>query len=272
MENTFTSNKKGTSGLLFVNPLIRKLSKINESSEEHVTYGGIAKKCAFFLIGILLGIALELILNRIDPIAITLEGEITYISLAATIAVLVCLFFVIITPIVAFLIRPAIPVAGTLCCMSIGYILTFLSAIIPEYTNLILLALVITLAIVIVMGALYGSGRVKVGKKFRTVVTILFWTSVLSGFLLAICYFIPGLQGAVTFILGNTTIGIIGSIVGIIIASLFLLVDFDTVQQAVENKLPKKYEWIGAFALVFSVIWLYLKVLDLLSLLQPGGK
>ena len=56
-----------------------------------------------------------------------------------------------------------------------------------------------------------------------------------------------------------------GAIAGIIIASLFLLADFNTVQYIVENGLPKKYEWIAAFGLVFTIVWIYFKVLDLLA-------
>ena len=56
----------------------------------------------------------------------------------------------------------------------------------------------------------------------------------------------------------------------ICIAALFLLVDFDTIQTAVEKQLPRKYEWIAAFGLAFSVIWLFLKVLDLI--LKLTGK
>ncbi|WP_294466916.1 Bax inhibitor-1/YccA family protein [uncultured Ruminococcus sp.] len=60
------------------------------------------------------------------------------------------------------------------------------------------------------------------------------------------------------------------SVLGIITATLFLLTDFDTIEKNVENNLPKKYEWSAAFGLAFTVIWIYLKVLDLLLTLSKN--
>ena len=40
----------------------------------------------------------------------------------------------------------------------------------------------------------------------------------------------------------------------------------------VNDKLPKKYEWMAAFALSFTVIWLYLKVLDLIMTIAGNNK
>ena len=102
------------------------------------------------------------------------------------------------------------------------------------------------------------------------VFSILFFTSIGASILMVICSFIPQLRDVVTFITTNPLLSMGGSIVYVIIASLFLLVDFDTIQRAVEGRLPRKYEWIAAFGLAFSVIWLFLKVLDLI--LKLTGK
>ena len=45
---------------------------------------------------------------------------------------------------------------------------------------------------------------------------------------------------------------------------LFLISDFSLIQTCVEEGYPKEYEWSAAFGLVFTVIWVYLKILDLL--------
>jgi uncharacterized YccA/Bax inhibitor family protein len=67
-------------------------------------------------------------------------------------------------------------------------------------------------------------------------------------------------------------INIGGSILYVLIASLFLLVDFDTIRRAVDDGLPKKYEWWASFGLAFSVIWLFFKILELLSKLKKFNK
>ena len=42
------------------------------------------------------------------------------------------------------------------------------------------------------------------------------------------------------------------------------------IDNCVRNGYPRKYEWSAAFGLVFTVIWIYLKILDLL--IQVTGK
>ena len=53
-----------------------------------------------------------------------------------------------------------------------------------------------------------------------------------------------------------------------IIASLNLVLDFDLIEQGAERGAPKYFEWYGAFALMVTLIWLYLEILRLLSKLQ----
>ena len=61
-------------------------------------------------------------------------------------------------------------------------------------------------------------------------------------------------------------------IISIIIASLFLITDFATIDHVVTNKLPAKYEWSAAFGLAFTVLWIYVKILDLLIQIVGHGK
>jgi uncharacterized YccA/Bax inhibitor family protein len=46
---------------------------------------------------------------------------------------------------------------------------------------------------------------------------------------------------------------------------MFILIDLQNVREAVENQVPKSYEWDGAFGIVFSVIWLFAEILQLLT-------
>jgi uncharacterized YccA/Bax inhibitor family protein len=49
------------------------------------------------------------------------------------------------------------------------------------------------------------------------------------------------------------------------IAAFNLLLDFDMIEKAVAAKAPKYYEWYAGFALLVTLIWLYIEVLRLLS-------
>jgi len=54
----------------------------------------------------------------------------------------------------------------------------------------------------------------------------------------------------------------------VVIAALNLILDFDMIEQGVHARAPKYMEWYGAFALVVTLVWLYLELLRLLSKLQ----
>jgi len=52
------------------------------------------------------------------------------------------------------------------------------------------------------------------------------------------------------------------------VAALNLVLDFDFIEQGAETGAAKYMEWYGAFALLVTLVWLYLEILRLLSKLQ----
>ena len=70
------------------------------------------------------------------------------------------------------------------------------------------------------------------------------------------------------FISGHSTISIVFSGVVVVIAALNLILDFDMIETGVNGGAPKYMEWYGAFALVVTLVWLYLELLRLLSKMQ----
>lgn len=272
MEQTVNSNEKKSILSLTTNPIIRKLSKIDETGENAVTYAGIAGKCGFFLIMIAVGVALAVVLQSISPMTMSVEGEIVSFSIPAVAAAAVCGLIFIIMPLLAVTLRGSIPVTGSLFCISSGYLVNFLGLMMPAYQPLILLAFVLTVATVTGMALLYSKGVVRVTKKFRTVVTTLFLGTVASGLLLLVCALVPGLRPVAMLFAEDPLVSIGISLVYVIIAALFLLVDFDEMQRMVERRLDVKYEWVAAFALCYSVIWLYFKILDLVIKASEASK
>ena len=145
------------------------------------------------------------------------------------------------------------------------YMISFIVfTVIKGYEYLGLLALVITVAIVLTMGILYSAKIIKVTKKFRMVMLSLFVTMISVSIISFLGYLIPFTRPFVASILGNFWISLGLTIISIIIASLFLITDFATIDHVVTNKLPAKYEWSAAFGLAFTVLWIYVKILDLL--------
>lgn len=256
----------------FSNPLIRKLGKVEEHAAGKLaaSYGGITAKTAFFLLATIGGLALYYILDLFYfstlPQMEVVTDEITYYFSGTELIFLgIALLLTILTPILAFLIRPTIPVTGTLYSISQGFVLTWIiDIILVGYEWIAWAALGITIILVALMAVLYTARIIKVGKKFRAVLTVLFLTMIISSLACLALYFIPATSGFVTSIMDNPIISIAFTVLGIIVATLFLLSDFDAIERTVNNSLPKKYEWLAAFALAFTVIWIYLKVLDLL--------
>jgi uncharacterized YccA/Bax inhibitor family protein len=52
------------------------------------------------------------------------------------------------------------------------------------------------------------------------------------------------------------------------LASLFLLLDFQYIDQGIEARAPKYMEWVGAWGLMVTLVWLYIEMVRLLSKLQ----
>jgi len=53
-----------------------------------------------------------------------------------------------------------------------------------------------------------------------------------------------------------------------VIAALNLVLDFDFIEQGVEQQCPKYMEWYAAFGLMLTLVWLYLEILRLLAKLR----
>ena len=74
----------------------------------------------------------------------------------------------------------------------------------------------------------------------------------------------------VPFIHEAGPVGIGFSLVVVVIAALNLVLDFDFIEQAADRGAPKYLEWYGAFALMVTLVWLYLEILRLLAKLRQS--
>ncbi len=66
----------------------------------------------------------------------------------------------------------------------------------------------------------------------------------------------------------NSPIGWAIAAVGVVLASFFLILDFDFVEQGIRNGLPQQYAWTAAFGLVVTLVWVYIEILRLLAILR----
>jgi len=123
----------------------------------------------------------------------------------------------------------------------------------------------LTFGTLAVMLLAYSSGLIRATEKFKLGVVaatggiaIVYLGSMVLGFF--------GVQ--VPMIFSASPIGIAFSLFVVVIAALNLVLDFDTIDRGVEQGAPKYMEWYCAFALLVTLVWLYLEILRLLSKLR----
>ena len=272
------NKQKKKNSFLASNPVMRRLDKVDEYTESNcATYGGIAVKTVYFLLFSIVGIFLQLILAQTlakgEMFQFTVKGFSFTMYMYEVFALAGSVILAIIFQLLAFFARPTTPVTGALYCVTQGYFISFLVfKVLKGFEYLGALALLITMVIVVVMAVLYAKGIIRVTKKFKMVMLTLFITMITSSLLVFVGSFIPFTRGLVQAIQNNFALSLIASIIFIIIAALFLICEFNTIDHVVNDKLPKKYEWMAAFGLSFTVLWLYLKVLDLLMTIAGNSK
>lgn len=133
-----------------------------------------------------------------------------------------------------------------------------------RYPGIVLQAVVGTVAVAAAMLGLYSSGRIRVTPQFTKMVvgaTLGFLGLILVNLLVSA--FHPGGLG-----LGSGPLGLIISLVAIGLASMNLVLDFDLVAQGARRGLPERFAWFAAFGLLVTLVWLYVELLRLLSILR----
>ncbi|MEU3184318.1 Bax inhibitor-1/YccA family protein [Streptomyces sp. NPDC006923] len=63
-------------------------------------------------------------------------------------------------------------------------------------------------------------------------------------------------------------LGILFGVIGIILGACFLALDFKQVEDGVAYGAPREESWLAAFGLTVTLVWIYLEMLRLLSILQ----
>lgn len=88
-------------------------------------------------------------------------------------------------------------------------------------------------------------------------------------FIVYLATMIMGWMGmSVPYIHGNGIVGICFSGFVVVIAALNLVLDFDFIEEGVEQQAPKYMEWYAAYGLMVTLVWLYMSILRLLAKLQ----
>ncbi len=147
-----------------------------------------------------------------------------------------------------------------------GVLLGSISAVYSlQYPGIVTNTLFLTIGCFVLMLAFYRFRIIRVTEKFRTVTLVATGAIALT----YIANMIMGFFGAgVPMIHQASPVGIAFSVIVVIVAAFNLMLDFDLIEQGHARQAPKFMEWYCGFALLLTLVWLYLEILRLLSKLS----
>lgn len=135
----------------------------------------------------------------------------------------------------------------------------------PMFSGIVVQAIALTMAVTLVMLTLYGTRVIRVTDKLRAGII----AATGAVFLVYIASFALSFFGVqIPYLHSSGPIGIGISLVIVGIAAFNLLLDFDLIERGVQTGAPKYMEWYAGFALLVTLVWLYLEILRLLSKLR----
>lgn len=245
------------------NPTIKNLNNYCSGEDltdesKVATYKGVALKAVWYAVVTILSAVLASVLLFTHP-------AFTVVALSVSVVgALIC-------SLISSFVPRACAVSGTLYVIFEGFAVGAVSALFDlMYAGIVLAALMSTVITLGVMMTLYATGIIRVGGGFRK-----FMISALTAICLCqLVMFIVGLISPAAYYLfyGNGFFAILASVIMVLFAAFFILIDLSNITMIVDARMDKALEWRAAFGLTVTLIWLYVEFLRLLSLFASRKK
>ena len=162
--------------------------------------------------------------------------------------------------------RNLAPVTAPLYAVAEGLFLGGISAYYNSFYNGIALqAACLTFGTLFAMLIAYRTGLIRATEKFKAGV-VAATGGICLVYLVSFVLSMFGISNPAVY--GAGLLGIGFSLFVVVIAALNLVIDFDFIERGAQHGAPKYMEWYGAFALLVTLVWLYLEILRLLSKLN----
>lgn len=158
------------------------------------------------------------------------------------------------------------PILGPVYALAYGTVVGAISAFYEQqFQGIVGQAVLATVAVFFVMFFLYATRIIKVTRKYTLIVI-----GAMAGIMLMyIVALVASLFGANLYFWNNPTpLGIAVSIGIAVVAAATLAIDFAFIEQMSHSSAPRYMEWYGALGLTIGLVWLYLSILRVLSLLR----
>lgn len=243
------------------NPAMHRLQKYSAQQQfgasRCATYAGMGLKVLYFVVITL--VAAVLFAMFLPSLLLNNSGLAAGLLIACVVVGLASGFAAAIAP------RTTV-VTGSLYCIAEGMLIGVVSSLFEAMVQgIIIMALLATVLTLGVIALLYFTGIVRVGSTFRRVAMASLMALVVSELAFwLLTLFVP----SVSYVFyGNFVLQLAIDVVFIIVAAVTMFVDFDNMTMIVENGLDKSYEWMAAYSLMLTLIWLYMEFLRLIALI-----
>lgn len=134
-----------------------------------------------------------------------------------------------------------------------------------RYPGIVMQSAMLTMGTLVTLLLAYKAGYIRATEKFKSGV-------IMATGAIFLVYFVSMILGFfgvhLSYIHGSGPIGIAVSLVVVAVAALNLILDFDLIEQGARSSAPKYMEWYAGFALLVTLVWLYVEFLRLLGKLN----
>lgn len=159
--------------------------------------------------------------------------------------------------------REPSPVLIMLYALAEGLFLGGISAVFEaSYPGIVVQAVLGTFSVFAVMLALYTSGRFRPTPRMTKIVM----TAMLGYLVFMLVNLVLTWTGIANLRTGG--LGLIIGAIAVLLAAYSLTMDFEMAAVGVKNGAPQKYSWSVAFGLTVTLVWLYVEILRILSILR----
>ncbi|AOP45490.1 Bax inhibitor-1/YccA family protein [Streptomyces lydicus] len=135
----------------------------------------------------------------------------------------------------------------------------------PKMNGAPMQAVLGTMAVFVAMLVAYKTRIVRVTARFTRFVLIAALGFVLLS-LVNLAFMAFGGGDGLGFRSGG--LGILFGVVGVVLGALFLALDFKQVEDGIAYGAPREESWLAAFGLTLTLVWIYMEMLRLISILR----
>jgi len=175
----------------------------------------------------------------------------------------------------AFKKQPSVPLIVAYAAFEglfVGGISAFFEMV-PQWSGVVMQAVIATLVTVGVVLALFASGKVRASAKATKVFLVAMVAyGIFSLINLGMMFFDAPVAGGAFGVLSNDVpilgipLGVVIGALAVLMASYSLVLDFDFVKRGVESGAPRKFGWQAGFGIMVTVVWLYVEFLRIFAL------